>query len=1178
VTAEAVLASLDQLSDGMTDLPASGVPLGPFRIFRPIGRGGMGEVWAAEPLHGGPPVAVKVLTADRARDPRFVRAFREEVRAVARLDHPGIIHVFDHGLVDATAAATLGDTMLPGAPWLAMELVEGTTLGRASVAQWTALQDILFELLDALAHAHARDLIHRDLKPDNVLVPIVQGLRQGIRLTDFGAAHAWDRSDERNEQHPVVGTVAYMPPEQIEGDWRDQGPWTDLYALGCVAWRLCTGRHVFEEQNLARLLHQQVHAEPPALWPTFSVPAGFEGWLRCLLSKDPALRYQRAADAAYALHTLGPPVARETTATPIVSGGAEHTHVLTASGSSAGLMTLVLPLHEEGQAPPGRARSQAPGQVLPPVSPPPVPDTWRRKDTAPAPLRPGGAGTGLFGLRTVPLVGREAERDLLWEALRTVSRSGEAQVVLLTGAAGVGKSRLAAAMAAQLHEVGAATLLRGSHTPQGPPGHALVPLLNRHLRCVGLQGAPLAQHLSRRLGRLGVLEQAEVSATVRALSQSHSAAPPLDPAALRAVVRRVLSAEAGRRPVVLLLDDLDRGPETVQLVLELLASPVAVLVLATARESVASTLRPLVDEPRCAVRALAPLTNRECTRLASELLGLSAELASRVAARAEGNPLFTVQLVSDWVARGVLEPRASGFDLRADSSAASLPDSLHDMWSARVRRLLPDAQTHAALELAAVLGRTLSVATWRAAAAELDLPANDLLLEGLVEQGLAELDLDMEGGGLTFGQALLVESLVRSAEESGRLQELHAGCARTLAHHAHAPTPAAVQLAIHAEAAGLHKLAIDALFSAARYFLRVSQVERGQRCLATRNALLDAEGVGDNDPRRVRGWALRSELEKIFHDVGRAVTWGERAVEAGRRCGHTGMLVEALVACANAYRNAGRMSDARTALEEAVALHGDVGEESRDIAQRILGDVLAQTGELDEALAHASAVHARFQASGDRYGLASNGVLLGRIHQLRGDLERAERIADQSRRIHREDGYLFHEGNACNLLGEIQRQRGDLDAAARSYAEGARLFELAGSSADVVSILNLALVEVLRGRYLEGLQISEELADDAHQAGHEMLRTFARAVGLPGLAEDCQGTRLDAELADLEPALVGTHLVDPDVATCARLAGDRCAVHGDRARAERLWQLAEVQWRALGRTAELEDLARRRTP
>jgi len=1119
-----------------------------------------------------------MLTADRARDPLFVRSFREEVRAVARLDHPGIIHVFDHGLVDDAAAATLGDTMLLGAPWLAMELVEGTTLGRASVTGWTTLQDILFELLDALAHAHARDLIHRDLKPDNVLVPLVGGQRHGIRLTDFGAVHAWDSSDSIQEHQPVVGTVAYMPPEQIEGDWRDQGPWTDLYALGCVAWRLCTGSHVFDEKNLARLLHHQVHTEPPALWPTFSVPAGFEGWLRCLLSKDPARRYQRAADAAYALHSLGPPVARESPSTPIAPPRAEHTHVLTAASSSVGLVTLVLPGREDRHAPAGRARPGSPTPSAAPAGPPPIPHTWRRPESTAAPLRPGGAGTGLFGLRTVPLVGREDERDLLWEALRTVAGTGEARVVLLTGAAGVGKSRLAATLGSQLHEVGAVSLIRGSHVAQSPPGHALGPMLSRHLRCVGLRGPALTQHLSRRLGRLGIAEQAEVSATVRALSEGDSAAPPMDPAARRAVVRRVLCAEASRRPVVLLLDDLDRGPETVQLVLELLGSPVALLVLATARESVAATLRSLVDHPRCEVRALAPLTDGQCTRLASELLGLSDELAERVAARAEGNPLFTVQLVSDWVARGVLEPGAGGFDLRPDASADSLPDSLHDLWTARVRPLLPDDQTQAALELAAVLGRSLSVATWRAAAAELDLPAQDLLLEGLVEQGLAELDLDVEGGGLSFGQALLVESLVRSAHEAGRLQELHAGCAHTLAHHAHAPTPAAVQLATHAQAAGLRSLAIDALFSAARYFLRVSEVERGQRCLATRNDLLDAEGASDDDPRRVRGWALRSELEKIFHDVGRAVAWGERAIEAGRRCGHEGMLVEALVACANAYRNAGRMGDARAALEEAVGLEGQVGQESRDIAQRILGDVLAQAGELEQALAHASDVQARFEASGDRYGLASNGVLLGRIHQLMGDLERAERIAEQSRQIHREDGYLFHEGNACNLLGEIQRQRGDLDAAARSYAEGARLFELAGSSADVVSILNLALIEVLRGRYLEGLQISEDLAREAHQAGHEMLRTFARAVGLPGLAEDCQGARLDAELDDLEPALVGTQLVDPDVATCARVAGDRCAVHGDRARAERLWRLAEVQWRALGRSDELEELARRHTP
>ncbi|MFT5686059.1 MAG: serine/threonine protein kinase, partial [Myxococcota bacterium] len=200
---------------------------GGFVLGELIGRGGTAEVWRA--AHMGRPIAVKVLTTERARHPRYHQLFRNEVRATAGLSHPGVLTVLEHG------------EMLPpdpraGCPWLAMELADGGSLHpRCGRQDWATCKTQLLSLLSALAHAHARGIIHRDIKPTNAL--FVGGV---LKLSDFGLA--WSGSEEVNT---IVGTPAYMAPEQFEGHWREFGPWTDLYALGCLAWQLVCGAPPF---------------------------------------------------------------------------------------------------------------------------------------------------------------------------------------------------------------------------------------------------------------------------------------------------------------------------------------------------------------------------------------------------------------------------------------------------------------------------------------------------------------------------------------------------------------------------------------------------------------------------------------------------------------------------------------------------------------------------------------------------------------------------------------------------------------------------------------------------------------------------------------------------------------------------------------------------------------------
>ena len=195
--------------------------LGRYRLGQRIGAGGFGTVYEARDERLGRGVAVKAIPSDGRADDRA----RREAHAVARLDHPGIVAVYDAGEED-------------GSRFLVSELVRGSTLAQLETAGEVSDRDVLrigLALADALAHAHERGVIHRDVKPQNVMVPDRPRSPYGAaKLTDFGVAHlAGDEPLTRTGD--VVGTLAYMAPEQAAGERVDAR--CDLYALGLVALR-----------------------------------------------------------------------------------------------------------------------------------------------------------------------------------------------------------------------------------------------------------------------------------------------------------------------------------------------------------------------------------------------------------------------------------------------------------------------------------------------------------------------------------------------------------------------------------------------------------------------------------------------------------------------------------------------------------------------------------------------------------------------------------------------------------------------------------------------------------------------------------------------------------------------------------------------------------------------------
>ncbi|MBC3763895.1 serine/threonine-protein kinase [Quadrisphaera oryzae] len=252
-----------------------------YQLTTPIASGGMGEVWEAHDELLGRTVAVKVLRSELASDAGFLARFRTEARNSARLAHPAIAATYDYGESDGSA-------------WLVMELVPGEPLSDLLATQHSVeprrAMRIIASAASGLAAAHEAGIVHRDVKPGNLLVTPTGG----VKVTDFGIARAAAEAP-LTATGQVMGTAAYLSPEQATGR-RDLTPAVDVYALGVVAHEMLAGQRPFTGESQVAIALAQVNDPPPPL-PS-SVPAGARALVDACLAKDPNARPRDAAVVA----------------------------------------------------------------------------------------------------------------------------------------------------------------------------------------------------------------------------------------------------------------------------------------------------------------------------------------------------------------------------------------------------------------------------------------------------------------------------------------------------------------------------------------------------------------------------------------------------------------------------------------------------------------------------------------------------------------------------------------------------------------------------------------------------------------------------------------------------------------------------------------------------------------
>jgi serine/threonine-protein kinase len=250
-----------------------------------LGQGGMARVYRGTDRTLGRPVAVKVLAEPFNRDRAFVARFRREARAAARLADPNIVSVFDTG--------SDGDVH-----FIVMELVDGRTLAdrleRDGPFSPNEVARIGAKVARALAAAHERGVVHRDVKPGNVMLTD----DGGVKVVDFGIARA-SSAEEITRTGVVLGSPPYISPEQARGSPGDER--SDLYGVGCVLYEMLTGRPPFQAEDPVATLYRHVHEDPPPPSSVRPVPADLERVVLRCLQKDPAHRFASARELEMAM-------------------------------------------------------------------------------------------------------------------------------------------------------------------------------------------------------------------------------------------------------------------------------------------------------------------------------------------------------------------------------------------------------------------------------------------------------------------------------------------------------------------------------------------------------------------------------------------------------------------------------------------------------------------------------------------------------------------------------------------------------------------------------------------------------------------------------------------------------------------------------------------------------------
>ena len=1053
----------------------------------------MGIVYLCTDLLSGASVAVKRLhRADAQPDAEDIWWFQQEARAVASLDHPNIVRGLDFGI------------LTDGTPFLVMDVAKGRSLLswlEIAAIPWPwpfpVLWSFVDQILAGLAHAHARGIIHADLKPTNLMIHFEgPSTLPKVQILDLGLASLIrDTVDHRlaggNSSGRVVragaGTPGWMAPEQIRRATTHYGPPTDLYALGSILYHLVSGREPFTGTPQEVL---EGHRKRPV--PNFSVPESYPPevgpFIKKLLAKRPWRRYEYAADARRAWNRLRP---------------------------------TRLDVRWNFRVP------------VPPTAPPePRDDDGRIVAEIPAST---SFAPGLLGLRPSPLVARDEQRVALASAVEQLCTSKEPrkELVILSGEAGVGKTRLAEWLCEFVHERGYMVPLRSRYRRIPAPLDGLRGAINAHF---GLEHADRAL-VERTLLNCWEIEKNDeegrlwVAATAEWLRPTPPGQlAPIGPSGKRfffntpeqrtKVIIRTLRKVGQNRPILLLLDDLHHASPGTFVTLSKLreqAPELKMLLVATVRKEA------LAADPEAAERIenlralfegrvidLLPLRPKETKELLLKSLPLDDAAVETAVERSKGNPLFALQQLHAWAGANQLELSEGRY--RVPPAALKVrAKTTAELWEERLAAI-PEELRGAALA-AAALGGDFPPVVLRALLASLEIPVRPAM-EALRR---AEILLSAGPTRLRWPHALLQEHLLARLLAHPDAKVVFRAAADALTLHPAAGTRRLVGHRVtNLLRAGDNEAAIKLVLS----FVEKSW-KRVRDVAATLNDLGRIDGIVTG-PYAAAYARWRAEALRHKGDFAAAWELAEQARATFAALGDTKNEAHCLRLLGH-IRSEQAIPDGRIYAEKALAKFKALGDEAGMAeCELVLGEIDYLLGEHDRARQILVEADRRTALVGDTLGRGQCLILLGLIEQADGNREAARELLEEARAEFENLGYRLGIAQTIVALGHLEHRHGDLDAAIE-YATTARhmMKELANprGKAACDRLLAMALLdagkhEEARERALAAAATYDQLKDPwgeveaalllaqiALASGNPIARDLVRACSQVGLRE-----------------------------------------------------------------------------
>ncbi len=1121
------------------------VDLGPFHLQCILGQGGMGVIYGGVHVELRVPVAVKVITKEGAEHRRFRTALVNEIQAVCALNHPAVVRVLDQGEIPAEVETITNGELRAGTPYLVMEYVpRGTVEDIIGKVTWRQAKAILLTVLDALAHAHAMDVIHRDIKPSNILLGDF-GDRVIPKIADFGLAFA---TEDASAIARAVGTPQYMAPEQISQPWRKHGPWSDLYSLGCVAFELVTGQRAFTGSTVREIVNLHLEGNRREFRTILQVPREFHEWLDRMLAINPDQRFQSAAESAQALLAVDDRSLREVrppdmTTLPI----AAVTPVLDVFRNNDGLIavsTVEQSLQE-------------------------IPDRWMAPVLDRMPLLQVGAGLGVLGLRTIPLVGRVPTLDLVWQMLRESDERQQVRTVIIRAPEGAGRTRFGAAFVQRVRELGVATVLTINHTGDHGPTDGLSGMVARHFRTLGANPRDLQSAVELGLSTVGITSAYDVQAmTALAEEANIGAKPSIEFSNLRqrhTLLISWLKHLAKNRPVLIWADDLHFGRETVEF-LERLAKDkdgARVMVLGAwsddSTETAAKEAFENIAESTFTTLSLKPLTSTEQRDLVQRLAPLEPDITLEICERTAGNPRFMVEMISDWVARDLFEVSTTGFRLRSGASA-TIPSSLEDVWQDRVAAFTADNPSfREALEIAAALGFEVHNDEWEAACQLAQISLDTGAVAQLVKRSLAT----RTETGWRFHHISLRHTLENMAREQGRWASHNILCARVLSRGQTDRVDIAERLGRYLISGGRGDDALPYLWTAAEIRRRTGAFVEAQQDISWIFRGIEATGGPPDERTSAEATSFRARTYLNASEPRHAMEHADEAHRASLEAGWDDILITSTIWRAMAKQMLGEPG-AETDIETANSLTLATSMTLEPHTFTSLAFVLSTQRRLTEALEMLNRAHST-SPNDQAFELQHRS----RLAVLMGDWPTVLQHGPAAVQALRDVGHFQAMTSVMEYMAEAHRKQGDLAEAKALLTQCVELQSAIGSPT-LFSKTNLGSVALALNRF-------EEAEGNFLEALHEARAVGRRAVvicALGGLMATASGLRRWEQVQDLTTTvrleLSSAMVPEADLAVALAKTGDLLAkaeLMGDAAAA---YDLAIAVYHAAGKLEEMK--------